>query len=166
MCLITQERLREVLRYEPETGKFYWLSSRKGVKLNSGLVAGCVADYCGAKYLKIRIDKKLYFAHRLAWLWLHGEWPNPEVDHVNRDGLDNRAANLRQATSRQNKANRIVKNPAGFRGVTPNGNRWVAQCWGYLGSFATAREAAMAFDVAAIEKYGEFAKTNKSLGLL
>lgn len=164
--MITQERLKEVLKYDPESGVFFWVSSRKGVKNSSGLVAGCVSDYCGTKYIKIRIDRKLYFAHRLAWLWIYGEWPDPEVDHVNRNGLDNRSDNLRIATSSQNKANRIVPNPAGFKGVTRKGKRWVAQCNGYIGCYGSAKEAAKAFDIAVVREYGEFALTNKARGLL
>lgn len=164
--MITQARLREVLNYDATSGVFYWVSSRKGVKTTKGLVAGCVADYCGTQYIKIRVDRKLYFAHRLAWLWVHGEWPNPEVDHINRNGLDNRLVNLRLATSSQNKINRVVKNPNGFKGVTKRGNRWIAQCKGYLGSYDTPEEAAAAFDLAVVIRYGSFALTNKSRGLL
>lgn len=90
------------------------------------------------------------------------------VDHRNRNGLDNRRGNIREATNRQNIANsrRRRSNTSGYRGVhrhTETG-RWIAQCRGgtprSLGSFDTAEEAAKAYDRAARERYGAFAALN------
>lgn len=86
------------------------------------------------------------------------------VDHVNGDGLDNRRANLRPATSSQNAANarRRKDNSSGFKGVSqrPNG-RWMARIrMKSLGTFPTAELAARAYDSAATETWGEFARTN------
>lgn len=94
----------------------------------------------------IRVDGRLYKASRLAWLWMTGEWPKGEVDHVNRCSLDNWWTNLRDATHAVNMGNHkgYKNNVSGVNGVYrhSNGNRWVAELRGrYLGCFATKGEA-------------------------
>ena len=92
--MLTYERLRELLHYDPETGAFTWIKStyRKG---QPGTPAGCLSKRLG--YILIGIDKRLYYAHRLAFLWMTKQWPEKEVDHINLDKADNRWANLRPA---------------------------------------------------------------------
>lgn len=101
MKALTAERLREVLSYEPSTGLFRWrvrLSNRTRV----GAVAGCRED---DGYILVGVDGRLYGAHRLAWLYMHGEWPAHGVDHRDTDPSNNRIGNLRPATQAQNMQN-------------------------------------------------------------
>lgn len=171
--MVTLQRLKDVLEYCPETGLFRWIKSGKGVKSTKDRIAGCLSkSSLGIVYIKIRIDGRLYYAHRLAWLYMTGEWPVYEVDHQNRNGLDNRFCNLRAATSSDNKANRLVKSSNPYKGITKRGKKWIAQIakkdsrYTYLGIFTSAEDAANAYDFAARSLHGEFAVTNKSLGLL
>jgi hypothetical protein len=84
--MITLERLREVLEYNPESGVWVWLvtsSRRRG----AGKIAGSL-DNNG--YVVIRVDRAIYKAHRLAWLYMTGEWPRSTIDHINLEPADNR----------------------------------------------------------------------------
>src|SRR5262249_32141337 len=111
--MITQERLKEVLFYSPKTGTFIWR-----VTLNPRGKAGSVAGCKDGAYWAIRIDRTLYDAHRLAWLYMTGEWPEG-IDHRDKDGINNRWKNLREADQSQNGANsRLRVNSAtGYKGV-------------------------------------------------
>lgn len=104
----------------------------------------------GYGYIIISLDGIPYKAHRLAWLYVHGEMPAAIVDHINRDKTDNRIANLRLATRSENarNINRRRDNTSGITGVTflPKTSRWAAKLtvnsWNhFLGSFATKEEA-------------------------
>ena len=90
--VLTAERLRELLNYDPLTGVFSWRVNGRG-RSGVGTVAG------GSNHKRIAIDKKEYFVHRLAWLYVHGCWPTEDIDHINGDPSDNRIANLREANS-------------------------------------------------------------------
>jgi hypothetical protein len=124
---ITQDRLKSLLTYDPDTGEFRWrvqTSSRTPV----GAVAGC-ADAYG--YVVIRVDKVLHKAHRLAWLYVHGVWPDKNIDHVNQTPGDNRIANLRKADQHENNQNRRLQrnSQSGVTGVSWNKthNMWQAR---------------------------------------
>lgn len=99
--MITQRELKEQLTYYPYTGRFFWNNTRRGVK--KGKRAGYVQDTRG--YRIIMIDRKPYYAHRLAWLYEYGSFPELEIDHVNRDTDDNRISNLRDVTHSTNLLN-------------------------------------------------------------
>jgi HNH endonuclease/AP2 domain len=161
---LTRARLMELLRYDPETGEFYW-------RARNGNRAGGVS---GDGYWYIMIDGKSYLAHRLAWLYVHGYFPE-ELDHINRIRSDCRIVNLREATRSQGRMNSSVHrdNRSGFKGVSwdKRADKYRAQIAFrgknvQLGSFGTAREAAMAYDYVAVRVFKEFARTNKSPGLL
>ena len=91
--MLTQARLKKLLSYNTDTGEFRWRVTRRGAA-RAGSVAGCVRH---DGYVRIAIDGKRYLAHRLAWLYVHGELV-PELDHANGVRSDNRLDNLRPAT--------------------------------------------------------------------
>lgn len=98
---LTADRLRELLHYEPDSGVFVWRKTTSNKALE-GDVAGCWSR----DRLLIGINRRLYQAHRLAWLYVHGRWPVGVIDHINGDARDNRLANLRDVTQTVNQQNR------------------------------------------------------------
>jgi hypothetical protein len=117
----------ELLHYDPVTGIFTW---RKTVNSRAliGQVAGNVD--CTDGYRKIRVAGKLLRAHRLAWLFCKGGWPDDEVDHINHRRDDNRLLNLRAATSAQNMQNLsgpTARNTTGLLGVVYRDGRYRAE---------------------------------------
>ena len=157
--MITQDQLKELLKYNPETGLFYWQKSSRWTTIHS--VAGTTKD----TYVKIRINGKNYYAHRLAWLYTYGIWPKGDIDHKNRDKKDNRLVNLREATRSQNKYNvgLTLANNSGHKGVQWVGCRqkWRVDCrvggvQYYLGLFSTVKEANKVYNEFAKRHHGEF----------
>ena len=146
--MLTQERLKELLHYDPEAGLFTWLvSSGNGVKV------GDIAGSFSHGYIQIRVKGKLHQAHRLVWLYMSGVWPKDQIDHINHIRDDNRIVNLREATHRENGRNRSMKsnNKSGVTGVHRYEQRkkWVAQIKVddkliYLGCFTDKFEAVCA----------------------
>jgi hypothetical protein len=121
--MLIQDRLRHLLSYNPVTGEFHWVSKRR--KILPGAKAGTVGNH-GA--VVIRVDDKLYLAHRLAWLYTYGTWPSMSVTHVNGDKTDNAIHNLREISIIE-KANSTHKHKSGkLTGVSYNkrARKWVA----------------------------------------
>src|SRR5258708_6676719 len=162
---LTQERLKELLTYSPDTGLFYW-----AVKPNRDVAAGARTGSKSADgALLIRIEGKLYRAHRLAWLYVHGEWPKV-IDHINGEPSDNRLANLRDCSQKQNTWNMRAHrdNSSGVKGASFCQRRqlWFARICRdgrshHLGYFSTVERASDAYDAAARRLHGEFARTNE-----
>ena len=123
--LITQAELKRQLRYEPETGHFYWLEG--GGRRRLGFPAGSLWSN---GYARIWIDGKDYMAHRLAWLYMYGAFPQNQIDHINGNPLDNRILNLRDVDQAENHKNkrRQSNNSSGVTGVRWNkqAGKWVA----------------------------------------
>lgn len=146
--MVTLERLKEVLKYEPETGLFYWkVSNSNRVKV------GDVADCPRQGYIQIMIDKVTYIAHRLAWLYVYGKWPDGDIDHINGVRNDNRISNLRDVSKNMNQQNRQGPrrgNKFNLLGVCQQRNRFKAQITingkvTYIGLYDTPEEAHQAY---------------------
>lgn len=126
--LVDDKDLKSFIHYCPETGEFTW--ARDWYAKKAGDSAGCVKNSASGKYLVIRILGNLYYGHRLAWFYVHGEWPNV-IDHIDGDGLNNRLENLRNVDHKDNSRNmaRPVTNKSGVIGVHHSRwyGTWVAQ---------------------------------------
>lgn len=111
---ITQDRLKSLLLYEPITGKFTW-KVNKGSKKAGAQAGNLHLD----NHIRIRIDGKIYRAHRLAWLYTYGRWPSQQIDHINHDRSDNRLVNLREVDQITNHQNLGIRkdNKSGSTGV-------------------------------------------------
>lgn len=141
--------LRSILMYDRLSGIFRWRSSLGGVTF--GAIAGRVKS---DGYIEIHVRGKSYGAHRLAWLYVYGEFPKNEIDHINGNRADNRIRNLRNATKAENQHNRSLVSrisASGLTGVFPNKNgKWSAGIRvdgkrTTIGSFATKEEASAAY---------------------
>lgn len=158
--MLTQEYLKSILNYDSGTGIFTWL-----ITPTNNVPAGSIAGYPVYGYIIIGINKKLYRAHRLAWLYMYGCFPEGILDHINRDRQDNKIDNLRIASKQQNAYNSKLnkKNTSGFRGVSWHkaSNKWRAtasiQGKSYnLGVYITAKEASAVYEEFVKNKHGEF----------
>jgi len=149
--ILTAERLRTLLHYDSKTGVFTRL-----VSTSSNARVGDVAGSPNSKgYLQIGVDGKSYLSHRLAWLYVNGEWPIADTDHINRVKTDNRICNLRQVNRSENMQNRKhfnSNNTSGFLGVSLDSKRekWKAiimvnRKFIFLGRFPTAELANQAY---------------------
>lgn len=155
---LTADEFRRIVHYDPETGDFTWLESLTRRK------AGTKATK--RPYVQFRVRGKLLYAHRLAWLYVHGEWPRGQLDHINGDPSDNHIANLRLATPKQNMANvRIHRdNKSGFKGVCQvKGGKFMASIKEggkvkYIGLFDSAASAHWAYWCEARRIHGDFAR--------
>lgn len=168
MSTITQQQLRELLRYEPETGEFRWLVCLSN-RAPAGSLAGKKAK--AEPYLQISIHGKQYRAHRLAWLYMRGEFPK-FVDHKNGVKTDNRFENLRPASKRENAWNAGLsrRNRSGAKGVSwsERDRKWIAQIsvegrQTRIGGFDTVEAAALAYAGVAEPLHREF---YRSAGIL
>ena len=155
--------IRSRLRYDPAAGKFYMLKSAGRRK--SGYQAG-YADRLG--YIKVCVNGRWMMAHRLAWLFINGQWPDGEIDHINGDPSDNRIENLRECSRSQNVSNAKFNslNTTGFRGVSRIKRKTVPDRYQatvrkdgvthYIGTFATPEEAHAEYIKAAVSVHGEY----------
>lgn len=147
------ERVRELFDYDEDNG---WLIRK--FKLGKRKPVGHKPLRNG--YGRVEIDGKTYYTHRLIWLWVHGSWPDGEIDHLDRDPMNNRIGNLRVVTRVENNHNRGMNrnNSSGYPGVSwyKQEKKYVAQIKinnknRKLGYYTTPEEAFLAYQLAKIE---------------
>lgn len=162
--MFTQENLKKLYRYDAQKGELLKIDGHKRKD----------ADKRTATYSSIILNGRLCKEHRAIWIWHNGAIPEGlMIDHKDGNTSNNRIENLRLCNRSQNNCNRVIgrNNKTGYKGVSRSGTKYLAtisnnkkiEC---LGRHETAVDAAMAYDAAAAKLYGEFAKTNRSLGLL
>ncbi len=146
---LTSDRLRTVLNYDSDSGIFTRIYCKKGPSK--------VGDIAGAKhsagYVNIRVDMRRYFAHRLAWMYVHDCWPDGHIDHINGIRNDNRISNLRDVSISTNLQNTTVahrNNTSGLLGVSARQDGYEARIstngsTKYLGRFETPQLAHEAY---------------------
>jgi hypothetical protein len=162
--MVTQQRLKEVLDYNPETGEFTW--KERG----QGRIVGKRAGTLSVSKTSMRrwflcVDRQVMLRSRAAWIYMTGEDITGKViDHINRNTEDDRFKNLRSCTQNQNMKNRKANSNSatGVKGVFYNKakNKWGVSLGKNTGLFKTIDEAAIAYNKVAKELYGEFAYQN------
>jgi hypothetical protein len=175
-------QVRRALDYDPETGVFRWKERTPDMfedgkrstgwrcknwnSYFSGRYAGTI---CQEGYLRITLYRRVYLAHRLAWLIMTGEWPTHHIDHIDGDRSNNKFSNLRVATHAENLRNRGANsnNTSGHKGVYwhKRARKWAASIksdhgYSHLGLFNDKESAANAYAEAARELHGEFARVS------
>jgi len=155
--MLTADRLRKLLKYNPATGIFRWRVDRHH-RAGIGDIAGCIVP---KGHRVIGVDNASYRANRLAWLYMTGKWPKLEVTYLNHNPSDTRWANLREMTPSQRRRRARSNNKFGVKGIwkTKSG-RYVAQIKKagirtYIGSFDTIEEAGVAYAQVAKRLFGK-----------
>lgn len=170
MAALTQARVKRVFKYDPGTGDLVWrerdlsdFQTLRAQRVWNSRYAGNVAG--GIKengYVEIKLDRSLYKAHRLVWLYVFGCWPAGEIDHINGVGTDNRIANLRDVSRSVNCLNKAAPRRSSD---LPAGVNWRADIQKYtarvrvnrkdihLGSY-DRKEDAISARVAALKLHG------------
>lgn len=151
--------LDQLFSYNQNTGELRWKEDRGSA--HAGDLAGTLRS---DGYLRVSVDGKLYYVHRIAWAMVHDEWPEL-LDHIDGHRSNNRIKNLRVASKSQNAANCLIRsdNSSGYRGVSwcKNSNRWRANIQkdnkqSSLGYFLSKEDAALAYLKAHNQVFGEF----------
>lgn len=153
-AMVTQAQLHELFDYDADTGHLIRKVARQSVKV--GDIAGTITN---RGYRHISINGRNYQAHRLVWFYHHGEWPNRQIDHIDRDKLNNRIENLRDVSCSINQLNKTKSNSTGYAGVARHRGRFKAHIGisgklAHLGIFDTPEAAHEAFKAAHIGLYG------------
>lgn len=148
---ITLDRLKALLLYDPATGLFTW-RARTSNRVKVGSTAG--RDN-GNGYTRISLDGRSYYAHRLAWFYVHGVFPTNVIDHKDGNGFNNAILNLREATQMENGQNMLMSRrhgTSGYCGVSwsKQKRKWEAHITvGYkkrnLGFYSAPEDAARAY---------------------
>ena len=159
--MLTQDRLKELVSYDPLTGVF----TRKVRTSNSTKIGEVVGGLMRNGYVRTKLDNKTYLLHRLVYFYMTGGWPNV-IDHINGIKKDNMWANLRSCTQQQNTFNKKISsnNTSGFKGVgwSKSTKKWIVRVVGhkptrYVGYFDSLEEAVIAAKRVQAEVHGVYA---------
>jgi hypothetical protein len=162
-----EDWIKDNLRYNPDTGYLWWTKRVCGRPFDRP--AGSVDKGHGYVFVSRKNSGVFvkYLAHRVAWFLYHGIWPKDQIDHTNNIRNDNRIINLREATQSENMGNKKIQGGGSskYKGVIWENNAWRARIMvNYkkisLGSYKEEKEAALAYNKAALEHFGEYAKIN------
>lgn len=161
--------VKAVLDYDPSIGIMIWRDTPCHRNARAGSEAGCIIRSYDRlrvyRFVTITINRQKYKRSRLAFVWMTGEWPEHQIDHINGNSLDDRWCNLREATALQNAWNHkrrakssslpmgIRTNPSGRYSARLQVNKKMIQ----IGTFDTIKEAENAYATARKKYYGEFA---------
>lgn len=166
------ERLRELLIIDEASGRMFWRLTRNG-RAVAGQQVG--SEHSGG-YLEMQVEGYKTLVHVIAFSLYHGRYPTNWVDHIDRNKKNNRKKNLREASPSESARNTTRQNKTGFRGVyLRRGSRGACRYYAQLkvgsvrkqlGTFASAAEAAAAYDRAALNHFGTTFPTNAGLGYL
>lgn len=164
------DRFRALLSYDQETGVLTWLYRPDAPRKTNTRFAGKVAGYIspGRGYCQVRVDTRLYAAHRIAWMLVHGPIAaGMQIDHIDGNPRNNRLLNLRLATNQENTRNSRAR-PTNTSGVKGAAFHRFSGLWAgritvdgkciHLGYFKTPQEAGRAYAAAAAEYFGQFAR--------
>lgn len=159
----SQEKLRRYFHLRDD-GALVWKFKRG--RSAAGREAGCINNH---GRWKVSVDGEYFLRSRLVWIYVNGDIPDGlEIDHIDRDGLNDRIENLRLATRSENQCNQGPKGKKKYRGVSRahSASGWVAHIWidgrcKHLGTFSTPESAALTYNEAAKRFYGEFAYQNE-----
>lgn len=168
--MISHDRLLYRLNYNPDTGDFIWKNNRDSTLI--GTIAGTILE--DGRW-QIQVDSRLYKAHRLAWFYVYGKWPEDQLDHIDGNPLNNRLSNLRECSQTQNQQNQFkpkAHNKTGYLGVSWDSSRkkYAARIrvdgkYKYLGRFDSVEEAAQSYLEAKRKYHPFFVEENvKNLG--
>lgn len=178
MDTLTSEHLRNVLRYDAESGALYWKERPLNMFKSTGEAAAWNRRFAGGPALTAdngggyrcgSVLGQKHKAHRVVWCMHFGEWPDRDIDHINRDRSDNRIVNLRLATHAENQRNRRgnIKSSSAFKGVSWHAasKKWRAAIrisgkFKSLGTYTREEDAAAAYDLEAARHHGSFACPN------
>lgn len=147
--MLTRKILKELVHYNPDTGLMTWRTSTPH-RTAGHEVGSEFTSKCGKKYRHVMLKNRMYLVHRLVFLYMVGEFPSKQVDHISGNGTDNRWENLREVSSTGNSRNRRMNhnNSSGCAGVIwyPRYDKWLVRIGMYgkkvtLGYFDDLQEA-------------------------
>lgn len=150
----------ELIEIDPHAGKCIWKNPNPQSRCKIGDQAGCL-DPSG--YRRVMLDKVSYKNHILIWFYVHKQWPENLIDHIDGNPTNDGIANLRPATASQNQQNNHRrKGVSGIKGVSPRHGKWVARITidgktEHLGIFPSKEEAGAAYAESAKVLFGEYA---------